>query len=272
MLVFFLLLSCVIATNNVILSSGLQGWNRSQLLQQYNIYSMYSDMRIITASSILVYNLDENGNLDTYKTNDTSINAEEYQLMIKQQIGLLSLPCLFCDSTSGKYCNNLNDRLERLYKNQTYFITTTIERILDNHNDGFVVDFESVKPIDWEKLTSFLIIWSQALSIINRPLYVWIGVNTLYDYRIYSASNIKLLSMDTYVDSYDNFINVATSSIIKLYNTSKLGFGLLTSQNMPENDMMEVVEWCEVAKINTLSIWSNTISGYAYKALYKFLK
>ncbi len=246
-LLLFLLLKTLVA-NNVILSSGLQDWNRSQLLEQYNMYSMYSDMGIITSSSILVYNLDEKGNLDTYKTNDTSVTAEEYQLMIKQEIGLLALPCLFCDATTG-YCTNLNDRLEKLYKNQTYFVTITIEKIMSNHWDGFVVDFEPDSQINWEKLTTFLILWSQALAIINKPLYVWIGFRTLYDYRIYSAPNIKLLSMNTYVSTYGEFIDMATSSLTKLYNTTKIGFGLLTSENMPEKDMMKVVEWCEVARI-----------------------
>jgi hypothetical protein len=258
-----------IMSNEVILSSGLQDWNHSQLVRQHNIYSTYAGLQILTTSSILVYNLDKKGNLDTYKTNDPNTTAEGFQLSMKQ-LGLKALPCLFCDATSG-FCPNLNERLENLYNNQANFINTTLDEISKYNWDGFTVDFEPDTNIDWGKLTTFLIAWSVALNNVNKPLYVWYGLGTSYDESIYTAVNIKILSMDTYVDSYDRFVAAASDTLIRMSNFTELGVGLLTSERLSEDDMLRVVKWCFVARVMTLSFWSDTIPGCAYEALYEFL-
>jgi hypothetical protein len=180
----FLLIKTILADNDVILSSGLEYWNREQLLTQYNMFSIYSSMQIISASSILVYNIDIDGNLGTYSTNDMLVTAEDFQLLIKQQIGLLGITSIYCDATSN-YCTNLAASLDKMYKNQTNFIATVIARMVYNHWGGLILDFEPDTSLDWGRLTSFIILLSEAMQIINKPLYVWIGYSTPYDDRIY---------------------------------------------------------------------------------------
>lgn len=265
----FTIINTIFASNDVILSSDVNLWDRSQLLEQYNIFSMYREMNIISSSSILVYNLDINGNLDTYKTNDTSVTAEDFQLLVKE-IGLNSYPSLYCNNDG--YCSNLTSRLDQLYKNQTHFIASVVQRIMANHADGFVINFKTNMQLDWVKLTSLLVELSTTLKIINKPLYIWIGNNTLYDDRIYSTPNIKLLLSNTYVNNYDQFIESATNTLIKMDNITRLGFTLLTSNNISEKDTINIIEWLVIAKINTISIWSSTVSGFYYKALHSYLK
>jgi hypothetical protein len=85
------------------------------------------------------------------------------------------------------------------------------------------------------------------------------------------SSNIKLLSINTYVSNYNDFITAAEENLIKMNNTTKLGAGILSSNNIPEEDMIKVAEWLSIAKINTMNIWSSNISPFAYKGLYNYL-
>ena len=124
----FLLLLLNIVSANIILSSGLTNWTNQQLTFQYNLYKTYKSMNIITGSSILVYEINENGEMDTYKTNN-NVLAEEYQYRLKKELGLKSYPCFFCDTTI-QMCGGQGfiERFEKLYKNMSSFIDNTINR------------------------------------------------------------------------------------------------------------------------------------------------
>jgi hypothetical protein len=57
------------------------------------------------------YEIDENGNVDTYKTN-SNVSAEEYQYKLKKELGLKSYPCFFCDTTI-QMCGDQGFSLEK---------------------------------------------------------------------------------------------------------------------------------------------------------------
>ena len=273
---------------NVILSSGLENWNREQLIDQYNAFLTYTRMNIISASSILVYNLDKNGNLDTYNTSDSTITAEQYQIMIKN-LDLKSYPCLFCDATIGN-CANLSDRLENLYTHQQDFINSTLVRAKTYGWDGYTVDFEPDQSVDSAKLTAFIVDWANQLASINKTLYIWIGGTTYYDMSVlFNTNNIKLITMNTYVNNYDDFINIASDPLIKISNSSRLGFGLLTSElkkinpnivytnvckvfnSMPQKDITNILKWSKLTNTDSVNIWASTIPPNWYKGLHIYL-
>jgi len=55
-------------------------------------------------------------------------------------------------------------------------------------------------------------------------------------------------------------------------NASRLGLGLLTSENITEkNSMIKIIEWCILTNINILNIRASTISPLSYKALHYFV-
>jgi hypothetical protein len=261
---------------DVILSSGLKDWDASQLFDQYNRYSIYSQMEIITASSILVYNIDEDGNLDTYKTLDLNITAEKYQTMV-QQLGLKALPCLYCDATTDMgYCKNLSNRLDKMYSHQDEFISDTIQRALLYNWTGYIVDMEPDFLLNWTRLSLFIVDWALQLKIINRDLYVWIGGNTDYNESLFSSynftnDNIKLLSMDTYVMDYESFVEMASQEITTVSSVDRIGFGLLTSDFIPEEDMAKITTWTRKTGATALSIWSDKIPGEWYNSLHDYL-
>lgn len=69
--IVFMCLITVVYTRQIILSAGIGKFTHDQLLTQYNAFRSYKQLNIITASSILLYYIDENGYLADYQTNDT---------------------------------------------------------------------------------------------------------------------------------------------------------------------------------------------------------
>lgn len=267
--ILLMLVTSIFARPDVILSSGLENWDATQLQKQYNNFATYKDLGIITASSILVYNLDIDGNLDTYNTTDPNMTAEEYQVSVGK-LGLGKKPTIYCDSTINK-CSNLSKRLDRLYTHSQDFINTTLQKAQKYGYDGYIVDFEADDQVDWTKLTSFLLEWSSQLSLLNLSLYVWVGSGTPYENSLYTSKNIKVLTMDTYTSDFASFVEEASTFVTKKLNPANLGFGLLTSNVVPEKDMFKIVKWCEFVNVTTLSIWASTIDGLSFRPLHKFL-
>src|SRR5579872_1040201 len=156
MFIWFSLFLKIVLTREIILSSGVTNWTTKQLTLQYNKYSAYANMGIVTASSILVYNLDNDGHLGTYATADQNMSAIEYQISLKK-LGLKIYPCLFCDTSIG-VCNNLTKTMNKLYSHQQHFINDTITQALKFGWDGYTVDFETGDDkIDIEKFTDFIL-------------------------------------------------------------------------------------------------------------------
>lgn len=262
--------------NDVMISSGLGGWTHSQLWSQYTSFKAYSDMKIINTVSILAYNIDENGMLATYATNDTLWDSETYQQYIKQQLGVKSIPCIYCDATIG-LCSNLSERLENLYTNMPIFINDTIARAKKFGWDGYIVDFEPDNEVNTTKITDFMIEWSSQLNLNNVSLSLWIGGNAPYEERIYEFESINFITMNTYTSSYDDFIAVAGPLQIEMIDIKKLGFGLLTNYGTKSfgsvtnnSDIMKIINWSLYAEVKMISLWASHISPYWYKALKKF--
>ena len=263
----------------VILSSGLDGWDRDKLKKQFNAYAAYKNMNIITASSILVYEIDEYGNLDTYNTTEPHLQAEEYQQSL-QGLGLKSYPCIYCDATIGN-CQNLGDRLKLLFSHQQNFINTTIERAKKYNWDGYTIDLEPDQEVDPKQVTDFILDWANALEQSGMSLYVWVGGNVPYDDRLLDTkNNIKLLTMSTYSSSYDEFIQSGADQLISMRNSSNLGFGMLTSlipgsmcpiYNIDDDTMKKITTWSRTTNTLGLSLWASTISPSWFNGLKFYL-
>lgn len=247
------------------------------LSNQYTTYKTYHDIGLITAASILAYELSADGMLDVYDTG-SNITAEEFQHVLKKDFNLKALPCLFCDATIGA-CSDLNQRLEAMFQQTNKFITDSIDRAEKYGWDGYMVDFESDTAIDHYKLTNFIIDWSERLATANLSLYVWIGGPASYQMDLlYNSDTIHLVTMDTYYSDYQNYILKAGIQQLSLHNVSKFAVGLLTYnqnggffQNNNDADIMEIIQWSVIAKIQTLSIWAAGIPPSWYEALIYFI-
>lgn len=272
--IFFTFL--VAHANEVILSSGLGGWNRQQLWNQYTSYKAYSDMGILTGASILAYNLQENGMLGVYPINDTDLTAETYQQYLKTHLGLKAYPCVYCDASLGN-CQNLSARLENLYLQQEAFLQDSLHRADMYGWDGYSVDFEPDDAVNATKLMDFLIAWGDLLYQSNRTLQVWIGGDTPYDLdRMFNTTGIVFLTMDTYTDTYESFLNIATPLQTSINNISNLGFGLLTNYGQKSSqtmtDIEEIVHWSILTKAGPLSLWASHIPPLWYKPLRRYVE
>lgn len=283
--ILILLAIVLVGAKEVILSAGVNGLNDNQLYDQYTAYNAYNDMHIITGSSVLVYSLSENGTLDVYQTNDPSWSAEEFQQSLKQYLGLKTLPCLYCDATIGA-CSDLNNRLEAMYLYQDDFIQSTIDTAELNGWDGYYVDFEPDSPINSTRLTEFVISWGEALQNASLSLNVWVGGATQYDtYSLYDADCVNLVTMDTFTNSYDNFINTAASLLTTAVdNISRLGFGLLTNYGSQfvnksfgsplddNHDIVSITKWTSLIGVQPLSLWSSNIPPEWFEPLSFYVK
>jgi hypothetical protein len=260
------------------ISSGLGGWTHDQLWSQYTSFKAYKDMSLINTISILSYNLQENGTIGVYQTNDSYWNAETYQQFLKQKLGIKAIPCIYCDATIGM-CPDLSSRLENLYLNSSGFINDTIYRANIYEWDGYIVDFEPDSTVNTTKLTDFIFDWSEQLETNGLSLTLWIGGNTPYDDRIYNYSKINLITMNTYSQSYEEFISVAAPLQTSVIDITKLGFGLLTNYYTKksfgnvtdDSDIMEIIKWSILAKSGSLSLWASHIPPDWYEALQLYL-
>jgi hypothetical protein len=265
----FLLLLLNIVSANVILSSGLTNWTNQQLTFQYNLYKTYKSMNIITGSSILVYEINENGEMDTYKTNN-NVSAEEYQYRLKKEVGLKSYPCFFCDTTI-QMCGGqgFSERFEKLYKNMSGFIDNTITKAIKYDYDGYYLDIELSTVIDKNKLTHFVNTWSKALKQINRTLNIWIDgyLSSYNSTMIYDNNDILLTTMNTYDTTFDIFLSQVALNIGKIDN-NRLSFGFLTYDSVMNSvEIDKIIQWCKIFKPYSLSLWASTIPLSWYQSI-----
>jgi len=256
----------------VILSSGLGNYTDAQLLQQYTAFKAYKDIGLITTSSILLYNLNEDGSLGFYNTL-SNMTSKHYQTILKSELGLKAMPCLYCDSTIGM-CSNFSDRFSNLYSNMTQFIKSTVVEALEHNWDGYYVDFEPDTSVNSTEVTNFVLAWNLELKAFNLKLNLWIGGNAPYDDRIYT-SDILITTMNTYVDNYSDFINIASGLQVITTNITNLGFGLLTNyvdtSHTSGSYIEQIINWSILTKSNSLSLWASHIDPNWFFALKKYV-
>lgn len=275
MLFLLLLVRVIIAhtRNEVILSAGVGNYSRLSLHDQYMTYQTYADIGLISASSILAYQISVDGMLEEWPTYDSAISAEGLQYSIKTKFDLKAYPCIFCDATIGA-CSNLGMRTDRMLSNQHAFIVDSIERAMKYGWDGYIVDFEPDSPLNITGIAHFMVDWAEELYQRNMTLWLWIGSTALYDFNIVSASpHIKYVTMSTYVTSYNDFINIA-SILQTQIGIDKLSFGLFTYPTtfpISESDMLLIVDWLNITKSHSINLWAASVPPGWYKGLTKFL-
>lgn len=272
MKLILLILFDIVVARDVYLSSGLGNYTDSELWSQYTSFKAYKDIGIITGSSILLYNLNEDGTLGKYNTS-ANISAEQYQFMLKNNLGLRAMPCLYCDATIGM-CSNLSSRLNNLYQNMDEFIYSTIKVAYENNWDGYFVDFEPDSEVDPKNLTDFIIEWSKVMKENKLELNIWTGEG-YYDNRIFNNTNLTITTMDTYNAQYKSFLEIASTLQVKMKNINNLAFGLLTNYgyktNDLSNDIMSIIDWSILTKSNSLSLWTSHIPPDWYISLKKYV-
>src|SRR5579872_4178719 len=220
----YLIFLPIVLANEIILSAGVGNYSRLSLEDQYSAYRTYSEIGIVTGSSILAYELSLDGMLEEWETFDPNVSAEQFQQIIKEHFHLKAYPCLFCDETIGA-CYNLSYRIDNMIRNQTRFIKDSIERAKCFNYDGYIVDFEPNFPIDTNGLSLMILEWDKYLHQNNLSLWLWIGYGAPYDLKMLTtSSHVKYMTMNTYVNTYTDFINVA-SHMQNQYTIEKLGYG-----------------------------------------------
>ena len=275
MFVLFLILNVVLTmgSREVILSAGVGNYSRLSLQDQYRAYQTYTEIGLITGSSVLAYQLSTDGMLEEWPTYDPKISTEQFQYLIKTQFKLGAYPCIFCDATIGA-CSNLGPRINNMIANSNKFFQDSLSRAKKFGWDGYMVDFESDSAVNITELTKFMITWSDHLHQENLTLWLWMGGGTPYYMDMLSNNtNIKFVSMSTYVSTYIDFINVA-SGLQTYYGMEKMSYGLWTyPNNMPisENDMLLIVDWLNLTKSHSINLWAANIPPTWYKGLKRFL-
>jgi hypothetical protein len=260
----FMIVNCY-SLKSILLSSGLYKWSDKQLDQQYNYFSVYKKLNLITEASILTYVINTDGMVELIQTN-SSIDAEQYQYNISKNLNLLAYPCIFCDASIG-FCSGFDDIINAVFKNQQRFIDDLIERSIKYNWSGYTIDFEPDRSINGSLTTNLMVQLAKKLDIYKKKLYIWInyGVNVIEPFNIshlMTIHNIVLLTMNTYNSDYNLFIETASSMIIHSKSFDRIGFGLLTydrTQVISEDSMMKIVAWLKVVNISLLSLWASTI-------------
>ena len=96
-----------------------------------------------------------------------------------------------------------------------------------------------------------------------------------------------LLTMDTYVASYEDFIVAAASQMISVRNSLNIGFGMLTSLlensrnstlltekkqiNMDDDTIKKIIIWSRTTNTLGLSLWASTIQPSWFNGLKLYL-
>jgi len=260
----FMIVNCY-SLKSILLSSGLYKWSDKQLDQQYNYFSVYKKLNLVTETSILTYVINTDGMVELIQTN-SSIDAEQYQYNISKNLNLPAYPCIFCDASIG-FCSGFDDIINAVFKNQQRFIDDLIERSIKYNWSGYTIDFEPDRSINGSLTTNLMVQLAKNLEIYKKKLYIWInyGVDVIEPFNIshlMTIHNIVLLTMNTYNSDYNLFIETASSMIIHSKSLDRIGFGLLTydrTQVISEDSMMKIVAWLKVVNISLLSLWASTI-------------
>ena len=268
---------CCYSLNNILLSSGLYNWNDKQLDEQYNYFRNYKNLNLITQSSILAYVINIDGMIELIPTN-SSIDAEQYQYNISRNLNLYAYPCIFCDATIG-FCNNFDDKINAVFKNQQRFIDDLINRSIKYNWSGYTIDFEPDRSIDGSKTTDLMVDLAKNLNKYNKKLYIWInyGVDAMIPFNIshlMNINNIILLAMNTYSCNYNSFIDIASTMIIHSKSIDRIGFGLLTYEKyqiISEDILVKIIIWLNITKISFLSLWASIIPPNWYVPLNNFM-
>lgn len=271
---------------DVILYAGIGNWSSTYITNQYMAYQAYSDIGLVNAASILAYYLTLDGMIGLYEdVNQTDRDgkgdmgknfppptAESFQWALKKNLGLKAYPCVYCDATIGA-CTGLSSRLDKLFTNQSAFIKDTLARAKQYGWDGYSIDLEVDGDVNRTQLTDFIIDWGTILRQHQLRLFVWIGSSTQYDIdRLLSADVIEVITMDTYTNDYNLFINAA-STLMTMTNISKIGLGLLTyGTTDPGDDVFQKMShWISLTQIPTLGIWASFIPPTWYMGLHYFM-
>lgn len=273
-----LLLIVKIYARDVILSAGIGDYTYQELWELTTSFKFYKSINAISSSSILAYYLQDNGTLGVYNTAVNNYDGEDYQRSLLQY-NLTAYPCLYCDSTIGM-CSNLSQRIQNMINNKEIFISDSINRALSNGWDGYYVDFEPDSPVNATSLTEFILEWSLALNNYNLTLNIWIGSDTPYDTNLlYNTTHLKLSTMNTYDLDYEEFINTVAQLQRDQFESSRLGFGLLTNygkSNMTDNyingtTLQFISQWSRLTNADSLSLWASHIPPDWYEPLISFL-
>jgi hypothetical protein len=255
----------------------LYNWTDKQLDEQYNYFKIYKEMNLITDSSILAYVINMNGSIGLNPTYST-VNAEEYQYKISNNLKLPAYPCIFCDATIG-FCNNLNERLLNVFNNQKYFIDDLIFRSIKYNWSGYTIDFEPDGSIDSVKSTNLIVDLANQLNKYNKKLYIWTNfyINSLYPFNmshLIHHNNIIFITMNTYNLNYDLFINEASNAMINSRSLNNIGFGLLTYDNskiINEDSISKIINWLNIFNTSTISLWASKIPPNWYIPINNYL-
>jgi len=268
---WLLLTAMLCYANEVVLSAGIGGYNSTQLWSQYTAFKTYSTIGIISTASILSYYLAVDGSLAVYQTADPSMSAEQYQSIMTSELGLKSIPCIYCDATLGN-CQNLSQRLENLYQNQQAFIVDSLNRAKTYGFSGYYLDLEPDSVVNSTQLTDFVFDWGYALQQNDLSLTLWIGGDTQYDNdRIFNSTVFNLVTMNTYNTNYADFIAIAAPLQTSINNVSRIGFGLLTNYGTNDvSDIDQIALWSLLTKTGSLSLWASHIPPEWYFALSRF--
>lgn len=90
--------------------------------------------------------------------------------------------------------------------------------------------------------------------------------------------------MNTYAESYDEFIGTANQPLTHISNITNIGFGLSNGKytrpiktcskhnNADIQNIESIVEWSKSVKSYALSIWATTIPPSWYESLKLYLK
>lgn len=272
----------------IVLSGGVGGYTADQLQELGTSWAAYASAGMLDAVSVLAYNLNGDGSLGVYATNDTACPDGEAAQRALTPAGVRAIPTLYCDATLGN-CAGLSARLDALLAHADAFVADTLARAATHGWDGYAVDFEPDGVVrNATALSAFLVTWADALAGADprRALYVWVGGDTPYDMHVLAAApNVTLLSMDTYVSTFADFVTPADALFRATGTGRRVGYGVLTqygrasegdmrahrhtSDDAPMNatELAAIVAWLCVIRADSLQLWASHASPLWYAAL-----
>jgi len=221
------------------LSAGMGGFSKDQLTEQYTRFENYKEKKLITASSVLLYYFNDDGTFGNWNTSTVDWTAKQFQVDLKEKLGLKAYPCFFCDETIGN-CKPLDKKLNAVFANKERFIESTILEAKKFGWDGYSLDMETFSTLDTTQLTQFVIDWGKALDDNGMKISIWVGGPTQYDMSAMVASPYihSIVTMNTYVSNFDSFQYMA-QALLNVVSVGRAGFGLLNYEFFTESHLSQ---------------------------------
>jgi hypothetical protein len=158
-------------SRDVVICRGIGDLTEPQFKQLGEVWERYVNDGIVTATSPLLYKINEHGKFEAFGNATTALEQKTQDYLAPK--GAKVLPHVWCDASCCDNCKLPGSVMAAMARKSSFF-QESIQAAKKFGWNGYALDFEGEMP-DAEKTTRFFKEWRQALAKEQLELHLWTG-------------------------------------------------------------------------------------------------